>query len=76
VLETAELRLQTEADVMAALHPTRSVRHAEQVFGRTLSDAALTVAGEAGHREAGTAVVDWIDRTRQIAQSDVANPVA
>ena len=70
------LRLQSEPDVVAAPHPARRVRHAEDVFRRALRDAAFAVAGEPGHREAGPAVVDRIGGAGKIAQADVADPVS
>src|SRR5207248_8472236 len=70
------LRLQSEPDVVAAPHPARRVRHAEDVFRRALRDAAFAVAGEPGHREARPAVVDRIGGAGKIAQADVADPVS
>ena len=76
VLELAELRLQAEPDVVAALHLARRVRDAVDVLCGTLRDPAFAVPAESRHREARTTVVDRIDPASQILQADVGDPVA
>src|SRR5439155_20006679 len=66
LLVAAILRLQAEWDVVASLYPARRVRHADDVLGRALRDAAFAVAADAGDVEPGTAVVDRIDPAREV----------
>ena len=76
MLERAVLRLQPEAHVVAPLHPARGIRHADDVFGGALRDAAFAVSAEAAHGESRTAIVQRIGPAGQVSQADVADPVA
>ena len=75
MLESSELRLNAEPDVVTSLHPARGVRDAEDFLGRTLRDATLAVAGEPRDREARTTVVDRVGPAGEIAQTDVPDPI-
>src|SRR5262249_29885681 len=69
------LGLEPEPDVVAAFHPARCVRHAEDILGGPLCDATLAVPGIAAQREARTPVIDRVDGSGEILKPDVTHPV-
>ena len=65
-----------EGRVLLAGDAARRVGEAVDVLRRALRERAFALTGEAGDRPVRTAVVQRIAAAREVAQADVADPVA